>query len=139
MNRIRPLFFLFPLFFVSCTEEKNYIWKSKIVTVSAYNSTVSQTDGLPTLAAWSDTLVPGMRAIAVSQDLIALGLDHNTQVKIEGLDSVFLVKDKMASRMKNKIDIYMGNDIEKAKEWGVKKLKIQFRIQRDSKETTDSL
>src|SRR5680860_988335 len=103
-------------------------WKYKVVKVSAYNSTRAQTDGLPTLAAWSDTLVPGMKAIAVSRDLITLGLDHNTQVKIEGLDGVFLVKDKMASRMKNKIDIYMGRDIEKAREWGTKTLKIQYRI-----------
>jgi len=136
MNRIYPLFILFPLLFVSCTEEENYIWKSRVVKVSAYNSTTAQTDGLPTLAAWSDTLVPGMKAIAVSRDLITLGLDHNTQVKIEGLDGVFLVKDKMASRMKNKIDIYMGRDIEKAREWGTKTLKIQFRIKRDSTKTT---
>lgn len=132
MNRIQLLYILFPLLLVSCTEEKNYIWKSRIVKVSAYNSTIAQTDGLPTLAAWSDTLVPGMKAIAVSRDLIALGLDHNTQVKIEGFDGVFLVKDKMASRMRNKIDIYMGNDIEKAKEWGTQKLKIQFRVKKDS-------
>lgn len=132
MNRIRPLFILLPLFFVTCNEEKTYIWKSRQVSVSAYNSTIAQTDGLPTLAAWSDTLVPGMKAIAVSRDLIALGLDHNTQVKIEGLHGVFLVKDKMAPRMKNKIDIYMGNDIEQAMEWGTKKLKIQFRVKRDS-------
>lgn len=137
MIRIHSFFIFFPLLFVSCTEEKKYIWKSRVVKVSAYNSTIAQTDGLPTLAAWSDTLVPGMKAIAVSRDLIPLGLDHNTQVKIEGLDGVFLVKDKMARRMRNKIDIYMGNDIKKAKEWGTKKLKIQFRVQRDSTKTTD--
>ncbi len=138
MNRIHLLFILFPLLFVSCAEEKNFVWKSRVVKVSAYNSTAAQTDGLPTLAAWSDTLVPGMKAIAVSRDLITLGLDHNTQVKIEGLDGVFLVKDKMASRMKNKIDIYMGRDIEKAREWGTKTLKIQYRIQKDSTKTTET-
>lgn len=137
MNRIRPLFVLFTLLFVSCIEEKNYIWKSRVVKVSAYNSTIAQTDGIPTLAAWSDTLVPGMKAIAVSRDLIALGLDHNTQVKIEGLDGVFLVKDKMASRMRNKIDIYMGRDIERAREWGTKTLKIQFLTKRDTAATID--
>ncbi len=137
MRGIRPFIILFPLLFVSCDEDKDYVWKSRVVAVSAYNSTIAQTDGMPTLAAWSDTLVPGMKAIAVSRDLIALGLDHNTQVKIEGLDGVFLVKDKMASRMKNKIDIYMGNDIEKAREWGTQKLKIQYRVQRDSAKTTD--
>ncbi|MGB6153284.1 MAG: hypothetical protein WBG48_14980 [Pricia sp.] len=137
MNRIYPVFVLFPLLFVSCGEEKQYIWKTRIVKVSAYNSTVAQTDGLPTLAAWSDTLVPGMKAIAVSRDLIPLGLDHNTQVKIEGLDGIFLVKDKMASRMRNKIDIYMGMDIERAKEWGTQELEIQYRVKRDSAKTGD--
>lgn len=137
MNGIRPFSILFLLMFVSCNEEKDYIWKSREVSVSAYNSTIAQTDGLPTLAAWSDTLVPGMKAIAVSRDLIALGLDHNTQVKIEGFDGIFLVKDKMAKRMKNKIDIYMGDDIEKAREWGTKKLMIQFRVKKDSMEASD--
>lgn len=137
MNRIHSSFIFLMLLLVSCTDERNYTWKSRVVKVSAYNSTTAQTDGLPTLAAWSDTLVPGMKAIAVSRDLIALGLDHNTQVKIEGLDGVFLVKDKMARRMRNKIDIYMGNDIEKAKAWGTQKLEIQYRVPRDSTKTTD--
>ena len=125
---------LFAVFLLSCQEDEKYIWKSRVVKVSAYNSTVAQTDGLPTLAAWSDTLVPGMKAIAVSRDLIALGLDHNTQVKIEGLDGIFLVKDKMARRMKNKIDIYMGNDVKRAKEWGTQELEIHFRVKRDTME-----
>jgi 3D (Asp-Asp-Asp) domain-containing protein len=134
MNKIGPFLLFFPLLFVSCSEEKKYIWKSRQVTVSAYNSTAAQTDGLPTLAAWSDTLVPGMKAIAVSRDLIDLGLDHNTPVKIEGFEGIFLVKDKMGRRWKNRVDIYMGNDVKKAREWGVKELEIQFRVKKDSTE-----
>ena len=136
MNRFRPVFILLPLLLLSCREEKNYIWKSKEVNVSAYNSTTSQTDGLPTLAAWGDTLRPGMKAIAVSRDLVRLGLQRNTPVKIEGFDGIFLVKDKMGARWKNKIDIYMGDNVEKAKKWGRKKLKIQYRVKRDSLKTT---
>lgn len=135
MNRIRHFFVFFPLLFISCGEEKNYIWKSRQVTVSAYNSTEAQTDGLPTLAAWSDTLVPGMKSIAVSRDLIGLGLDHNTQVKIEGMDGIFLVKDKMGRRWTNRIDIYMGENVARAREWGVQELEIEFRVKRDSTET----
>ena len=59
---------------------------------------------------------------------MALGIGHNTPVKIEGLDSIYLVKDKMHRRKKNQIDIYMGKDIAKAREWGVKKLKIEYGI-----------
>ena len=132
MNGIRLLIVLFPLALVSCDAERNYVWKSVQVTASAYNSTPAQTDALPTLAAWGDTLSPDMKAIAVSRDLVMMGLDRNTRVKIEGLEGVFLVKDKMGSRWKNRIDIYMGDDVQKAREWGVKPVEIQFRIHKDS-------
>lgn len=59
--------------------------KSLEVSASAYNSVASQTEGQPDLGAWGDVLEPGMRAIAVSSDLIDLGLDHGTEVTIEGL------------------------------------------------------
>ncbi|QCX00058.1 hypothetical protein FGM00_08060 [Aggregatimonas sangjinii] len=116
-------------FLGACTEDK-YEWKSLPVKVSAYNSVSWQTDGKPNLAAWGDTLKPGMKCIAVSRDLIGLGLDHNTQVKIEGFDGIYLVKDKMNSRYTNKIDIFMGKDVEKAREWGNQELTIQYRVEK---------
>jgi len=124
------------LIFTACnTEDKSYIWKSMEVTMSAYNSTIGQTDGQPNLAAWGDTLANEMKAIAVSRDLVRLGLDHNTQVKIDGLEGIFLVKDKMHKRWQKKIDIYMGTDIKKAKEWGRKKVQIQYRVEKKSELT----
>ncbi len=44
------------------------------VTATAYNSISGQTDSNPTEAAWGDELMPGMKAIAVSPDLVAAGL-----------------------------------------------------------------
>lgn len=130
-NRIP--FFLMGILLCGCGPEREaYIWKSLEVNVSAYNSVPSQTDSLPTLAAWGDTLRPGMNCIAVSRDLIALGLDHNTQVKINGREGVYLVKDKMHPRWKNRVDIYMGKNVKAAKEWGRKKLMISYRIKKDS-------
>lgn len=118
--------------FVGCGTNKDYVTKTMTVTVSAYNSTVAQTDGLPTLAAWSDTLVPGMKSVAVSRDLIALGLDHNSELEIEGLKGVYVVKDKMAARWTERIDIYMGNDVAKAREWGIQERKIRFRVKKEA-------
>ena len=103
-----------------------------MVNVSAYNSLESQTDSVPNIAAWGDTLKPGMKTIAVSRDLLELGLDYNTHVKIEGFEDIHLVKDKMHPKWKQKIDIYMGEDVKKAREWGRKKLKIRYRVKRDS-------
>lgn len=96
------------------------------VTISAYNSLKLQGEGNATITAWGDTLVPGMKSIAVSRDLIKKGLTRGTPVVIEGLEGIYFVNDKMHQRWKNKIDIYMGIDREKAMEWGRKKRKISF-------------
>lgn len=109
-----------------------YLWIPLQVSVTAYNSVPWQTDSLPTLAAWGDTLKPGMKAIAVSRDLIKKGLKHNTMVKIDTFPDTFLVKDKMHWKWRNKIDIYMGENVRKARKWGRKKGIIKFRVLRDS-------
>ncbi|MGY5849437.1 3D domain-containing protein [Salegentibacter sp. F14] len=107
--------------------EPKVVWDSLEVTASAYNALSWQTaGGDPSITAWGDTLKTGLKAIAVSRDLIERGLGHNTPVKIEGFDGVFLVKDKMHYRWKNKIDIFMDKDLEKARQFGRKKLMIYF-------------
>jgi len=109
-------------------DPKDYIWVEKDVKASAYNSTKAQTLGDPSIGAWGDKLVPGMKAIAISRDLIKLGISRNTPFKIEGFPGYYLVKDKMSARYKNKIDLYMGVNIQKAREFGVQNLKVQYGI-----------
>ena len=114
-------------------EDDQYLWKKLRVTATAYNSFPSQTSKIhPGITAWGDSLYPGMKIIAVSKDLIPLGLEYNTQVKIKGDSSIYLVKDKMHSKWKNRIDIYMGEDKEKALNWGRKKITIHYRVKKDS-------
>lgn len=121
------LFFLFVVFyFYSCESKK---MKSLKVDVSAYNSVAYQTDGRPTLTYWEDTLKPGMKAIAVSHDLVDSGLTHGTEVEIEGLEGTYIVRDLMDDRWKTKIDIYMGTNIDSAREWGTKELTIKWEEQ----------
>lgn len=119
----------------ACRKEPGgYVWRRMEVTVSAYNSVSWQTDSLHNLAAWGDTLKPGMKCIAVSRDLLARGLGYNTPVKIEGVEGMFLVKDKMHPRWRNKVDIYMGKDVKGAREWGRQKRTIRFPVRADSTE-----
>lgn len=100
---------------------------TKEVTATAYNSVNSQTKaGDPTLTAWGDTLKPGMKAIAVSRDLIKDGLTHGTEVTINGLPGTYIVRDKMNKRWEDKIDIYMGVDEKAAKEWGKRTVTISW-------------
>ena len=129
------LFFL--LLIISCKDEKdpfeeNYTWHNIEVIATAYNSVKSQTDSNPNITAFGDSLKPGMKYVAVSNDLIKKGLKHNTPVKIEGFEDIYFVKDKMHYRKKNHIDIYMGNDVKAAKIWGRKKVSIDYGL---SKET----
>src|SRR5690606_2518426 len=114
-------------------EPPTHRWFGHEVTASAYNSVHWQTDSIdPTVAAWGDTLRPGMKTIAVSRDLIKLGLTHNTMVKIDTFPDTFYVKDKMHWRWKNRIDIYMGLDIKKAREWGKRELMICYALPLDT-------
>lgn len=108
--------------------ESTYIWDSMIVTASAYNSTLAQSDGNPHLTAWGDSIKPGMKYIAVSRDLLRKGLKYNTPIVIEGFEGIYVVKDKMHGKWRNKIDIYMGTDVAAAREWGRRKVCIDYGI-----------
>jgi 3D (Asp-Asp-Asp) domain-containing protein len=109
--------------------------KSLEVTATAYNSVEVQTKkGDPATAAWGDKLEPGVKAIAVSRDLLKQGLDHNTPVKIKGLPGTYRVLDKMHSRWNNRIDIYMGEDIDLAKEWGRQTVEISWAVEESDPE-----
>jgi len=112
---------LFGLVVSAAAEEQ-----SLMVRASAYNSTAGQTNDQPTLTAWGDRLEPGMKAIAISRDLMELGLTHGVTVTIEGLPGTYKVLDKMAARWKRKIDIYMGEDVRAAREWGVREVRIHW-------------
>lgn len=66
-----------------------------------------------------------MNAIAISRDLLDSGLVHNTRVLVEGFEGdTFLVKDKMHHRHRRKIDIYMGEDVKEARNFGYQKVWI---------------
>jgi len=100
--------------------------RSLVVTATAYTSRPGHTDDDPFVAAWGDVLTPGIKAIAVSRDLIPEGLDRHAPVKIEGLPGVYLVLDKMHERWKKRIDIYMGHDLAAARAWGKRQVEINW-------------
>ena len=128
------LFTVLSLFF-GCSEEKKvdpYVWLPMEVTSTAYNSFRYQTSSNPNITAWGDTLVPGMKSIAVSRDLLAKGLKHGTMVRIDTFPDTFYINDKMHRRWKNRIDIYMGKDRKRAMEWGRRKVRIEYAVLRES-------
>lgn len=111
-------------------EQPQNRYRSMEVTATAFHATEAQIQEKDLLiAAWGDTLAPGVSAIAVSPDLIQEGLDHNTPVRIRGLPGVYHVLDKMSRREKNHIDIYMGSDEEKAQQWGEQTVEIMWYVE----------
>ena len=126
------LYLMWTLILIMISACNNMETRTMEVTATAYNSTASQTHpDHPNLTAWGDVLIPGMKAIAVSRDLIPLGLDHNAEVRIEGMPGKWRVLDKMNKRWTKKIDIYMGLDEEAAREWGKKKVTISWKVEAD--------
>ncbi|WP_237058150.1 3D domain-containing protein [Microbulbifer sediminum] len=101
--------------------------KTMVVDATAYNSVPGQTDDDPWVAAWNNRLRPGQKVIAVSRDLEKHGLTNGAKVKIEGLPGTYTVRDRMNKRFKNRIDVWMEKDIQKARKWGKKKLKIVYQ------------
>jgi LysM repeat protein len=102
--------------------------KNKLrVTATAYTSHISQTDKTPFLAAWNNRLYPGIKAIAVSRDLLSkYGLRNGTKVRIAGLPGFYRVRDKMNKRYKKRIDVYMGVDRNRALRWGRRSVVIYW-------------
>lgn len=97
------------------------------VTATAFNSTPAQTDGRPRETACGTTLVPGEKVIAVSRDLKEAGLDCGMTVRIGGLEGSWTIADVTAARHQKLIDIYMGQDIQQAREWGSQEVEIRWR------------
>ena len=107
------------------TEEKGRC--TMVVNASAYTLRPGETkDYAIGIGAWGDRLEPGMKAIAVSRDLIPLGLGHDARVAIRGLPGEYRVLDKMNKRWAHKIDICFGDDVALAREWGKRKVVITW-------------
>ncbi len=100
------------------------------VVASAYNSVRGQTDSTPDIAAWGDRLRPGVRSIAVSHDLIPLGLDRGALVRIDQLPGEWRVLDRMHSRWSRRIDLYFGHDVHAARLWGRRPVTIRWTAER---------
>jgi 3D (Asp-Asp-Asp) domain-containing protein len=101
--------------------------RSVVVDATAYNSLPEQTGDDTTLSASGHRLTPGMKAIAVSPDLVALGLVHGRKVRIDGLRGEWVVRDRMPARWKRRIDVYLGEDLAAAKAFGRRRVRIHWQ------------
>lgn len=95
------------------------------VTAVAYTLDESETDDDEDIGAWGDELDDETNIIAVSRDLLALGLKRGTRVHIEGRRGEYVVMDLMHPRWTKRIDILM-EDRDDAFAWGRRKVTIRW-------------
>jgi len=129
--------FVMTLIFMSCREDveevvDKHVWIPMEVTATAYNSFKHQTSENPSITAWGDSLIPGMKSVAISRDLIGKGLKHGTMVRIDTFPDTFYINDKMNRKWSNRIDIYMGEDRQMALKWGRRKVCIEYAVLKNS-------
>jgi 3D (Asp-Asp-Asp) domain-containing protein len=99
-----------------------------LVKATAFNSLPKQDRGNPNVGAWGDKIKPGMNVIAVSADLVSLGLTRGRKVRIDGLPNEYVVLDRMPPKWKKRIDIFMGNDVNAARSWGTREVNIYWTV-----------
>gem|GEM_PF-5279728 len=130
MNSQTALFLCLVALFESCAEEPTPM-RCFTVKASAYNSVPWQTrpGSSGSITAWGDVLVDSIPSIAISRDLLDSGLTHGTLVYVKGYENPFVVNDKMNKRHRKRIDLHMGKNVRKAREFGVRKVEICFEIQ----------
>jgi len=133
---LATFFLLIILTFTSCStlqkipQEKQ---QTIVVTATAFNSLPKQGQGDPNIGAWGDRITPGINAIAVSADLLSIGLNRGTRVRIEGLRNEYVVLDRMPAKWKKRIVIYMGNDVKAARSWGRREVNIYWTVSEEPK------
>jgi 3D (Asp-Asp-Asp) domain-containing protein/predicted small lipoprotein YifL len=77
--------------------------------------------------AWGDALTADSKAVAVSPDLLDMGLDRGDVISIEGLPGQYKVLDVMHGRHDKTIDIFYGDDRCGAMQWGKRTLNITWQ------------
>lgn len=103
--------------------------KTLRVRAMAYTGCSARKGSAPRVVrgAWGDRLTSEVKAVAVSPDLLKLGIEYGNTIQIEGLPGEYKVLDLMHGRHAKAIDIYYGDDHCGARAWGARNLTISWQ------------
>jgi len=105
---------------------EKYVSIEEIVTVTAYEPKVSQTDDTPLITASNQTVRVGI--CAVSRDIEKrYSLEFGDKIHLEDIGT-FEFSDRMNRRWKNRVDIFMWSG---AKEFGVKTTTLKYILKKE--------
>jgi hypothetical protein len=94
------------------------------LTVAAFSIALRGPGEDPVRGKWGDELKPGIKAVAVSPDLVARGLSQGTRVRIEGLPSAYRVRDQLPDGTRERIEIFMGTDAASVARFGEQRMRV---------------
>ena len=114
-----------PAFLFASTASSPY--KSVRVKALAYTGCSVKSKKRAPRGAWGDALTSDIKAVAVSPDLLDMGLDRGDVISIEGLPGQYKVLDVMHGRHDRTIDIFYGDDDCGARQWGKRTLNITWQ------------
>lgn len=101
--------------------------KALRVKAMAYTGCLPKKSKRTPRGAWGDPLTRDVKAVAVSPDLLEMGLDRGDVITIEGLPGKYKVLDVMHTRHDRSIDIFYGDDQCGALQWGKRTLTITWQ------------
>ncbi|MCE2390022.1 MAG: hypothetical protein J4G09_00890 [Proteobacteria bacterium] len=97
----------------------------EVRTVTAATYAATDGSGLHQ-GAWGDQLHPGLKAVAVSEELISRGLGHRSEVRVEGLPGSYTVLDRLGPEAKVDLSVYVGVETRASRAWGPRRVRIYW-------------
>ena len=97
----------------------------EVRTVTATTYAAADGSGLHR-GAWGDELHPGLKAVAVSEELIAGGLGHRSEVRVEGLPGSYTVLDRLGPETEVDLSVYVGVETRASRAWGPRRVRIYW-------------
>jgi len=88
--------------------------------VTAYNSIPEQTDATPEIAANGENI---MRLYEKGDLTCAASMPFGTKLEVPGFGTC-VVRDRLAKKYSDRVDIHMGKDIASAWKWGKRTLEV---------------
>jgi len=96
---------------------------TKKTTITAYSSTPDQTDSTPCITANGFNLCKHGQENIIAANFLPFGA--KVRIPDHFGDKIFIVQDRMNSRYKNRVDIWMKNR-SSAKQWGIKYAQVEI-------------
>jgi hypothetical protein len=111
---------------VACALGLGCAREGEVLTVTASARLPAGGPGAVERGAWGDEIRPGVKAIAVSSDLVERGLVPGVRVRIEGFAGSYAVLDRLPPGRTRHIAVFAGLEPEAARRMEERQVRIYW-------------